>query len=174
MAKALLPDDLWALIQPLLPTYRPSPKGGRPRIDDRAALTGILFVLKTGLPWEYLPRELGCGGGMSCWRRLHAWQQAGSWQRTHDAMPQHVREYDQIQWERASVDSASVPSPPSAASIPAPIPPTAASSDASTICSSINAVCLWWRACQGLRYMIPACSFRKRKANAVLSRMLIC
>ena len=82
MAKALLPDDLWALIQPLLPTYRPSPKGGRPRIDDRAALTGILFVLKTGLPWEYLPRELGCGGGMSCWRRLHAWQQAGSWQRS--------------------------------------------------------------------------------------------
>jgi transposase len=112
MAKALLPDDLWALIQPLLPAYRPSPKGGRPRIDDRADLTGILFVLKTGLPWEYLPRELGCGSGMSCWRRLHAWQQAGSWQRIHDAMLQHLREYDQIQWERASVDSASVPSPP--------------------------------------------------------------
>lgn len=66
MAEALLPDDLWALIQPLLPAYRPSPKGGRPRMDDRAALTGILFVLKTGLPWEYLPRELGCGSGMSC------------------------------------------------------------------------------------------------------------
>jgi len=72
MAKTLLPGDLWALIQPLLPAHRPSPKGGRPRIDDRAALTGILFVLKTGLPWEYLPRELGCGSGMSCWRRLHA------------------------------------------------------------------------------------------------------
>ena len=77
MANALLPDDLWALIQPLLPAYRPSPKGGRPRIDDRAALTGILFVLKIGLPWEYLPREVGCGSGMSCWRRPHAWQQAG-------------------------------------------------------------------------------------------------
>ena len=112
MANALLPDDLWALIQPLLPAHRPSPKGGCPRIDDRAALTGILFVLKTGLPWEYLPRELGCGSGMSCWRRLHAWQQAGVWQRIHDAMLQHLREYDQIQWERASVDSASVPSPP--------------------------------------------------------------
>ncbi|MGX9773072.1 IS5 family transposase [Janthinobacterium aestuarii] len=112
MAKALLPDDLWALIQPLLPVHRPSPKGGRPRIDDRAALTGILFVLKTGLPWEYLPRELGCGSGMSCWRRLYAWQQAGVWQRIHEAMLQHLREYDQIQWERASVDSASVPSPP--------------------------------------------------------------
>ena len=86
MAKALLPDDLWALIQPLLPTYRPAPKGGRPRIDDRAALTGILFVLKTGLPWEYLPRELGCGSGMSCWWRLHAWQQAGIWQRIHEVL----------------------------------------------------------------------------------------
>lgn len=97
MAKALLPDDLWALIQPLLPVHHPSPKGGRPRIDDRAALTGILFVLKTGLPWEYLPRELGCGSGMSCWRRRHAWQQAGVWRRIHDAMLQHLREYDQIQ-----------------------------------------------------------------------------
>ena len=156
MAIALLPDDLWALIQPLLPAHRPSPKGRRPRIDDRVALTGILFVLKTGLPWKYLPRELGCGSGMSCWRRLHAWQQAGVWQRIHDAMLQHLREYDQIQWERASVDSASR-APTSADSIPAPIPPTAASSDASTICSSINAACLWWRAYQGLRYMIPAC-----------------
>ena len=118
MAKVLPPDDLWALIQPLLPAHHSPPQGGRPRIDDRAALTGILFVLKTGLPWEYLPRELGCGSGMSCWRRLHAWQQAGSWQRIHDAMLQHLREYDQIQWERASVDSASVPSP-SADSIPA-------------------------------------------------------
>lgn len=86
MARALLPDDLWALIQTLLPTHRPSPKGGRPRIDERAALTGILFVLKTGLPWEYLPRELGCGSGMSCWRRLHAWQQAGIWQRIHEVL----------------------------------------------------------------------------------------
>ena len=112
MAKALLPNDLWAMIQPLLPVHQPSPKGGRPRTDDRVALTGILFVLKTGLPWEYLPRELGCGSGMSCWRRLHAWQQAGVWQRIHEAMLHHLREYDQIQWERASIDSACVPSPP--------------------------------------------------------------
>lgn len=83
MAKALLPDDLWALIQPLLPAHRPFPKGGRPRIDDRAALTGILFVLKTGLPWEYLPRELGCGSSMSCWRRLHACMATGRCVATH-------------------------------------------------------------------------------------------
>ena len=77
MAKLLVPDDLWAVIAPLLPPERPKLKGGRPPIPDRAALTGILFVLKTGLPWEYLPAETGCGSGMSCWRRLHDWHRAG-------------------------------------------------------------------------------------------------
>jgi transposase len=71
MAKELLPDALWARIAPLLPPEPPKPKGGRPRVSDRAALTGILFVLKTGIPWEYLPAEMGCGSGMTCWRRLH-------------------------------------------------------------------------------------------------------
>ncbi len=112
MAKPILPDDLWDFIQPLLPAPPSKPHPGRPRIDDRAALTGILFVLKTGMPWEYLPRELGCGTGMTCWRRLRDWQQAGIWQRIHDAMLHRLREYDQIEWERASIDSASVPSPP--------------------------------------------------------------
>ncbi len=70
MAKELLPDALWARIAPLLPPEPPKPKGGRPRVSDRAALTGILFVLKTGIPWEYLPAEMGRGSGMTCWRRL--------------------------------------------------------------------------------------------------------
>ena len=69
MAKELLPDALWARIAPLLPPEPPKPKGGRPRVSDRAALTGILFVLKTGIPWEYLPAEMACGSGMTCWRR---------------------------------------------------------------------------------------------------------
>jgi transposase len=66
MAKPLVPDDLWAVIEPLLPRERPKPKGGRPRLAERAALTGILFVLKSDLPWEMLPSEMGCGSGMSC------------------------------------------------------------------------------------------------------------
>jgi transposase len=111
MAHALLPDVLWSFIETQLPVYRPSPKGGRPRIDNRAALTGILFVLKTGIPWEYLPRELGCGSGMSCWRRLDEWMLAGVWQRIHEAILRRLREYDQIEWGRASIDAASVPSP---------------------------------------------------------------
>jgi transposase len=70
MAKPLVPDDLWAAVAPLLPPEPPKPKGGRPRLSDRAALTGIVFVLRSGLPWEMLPAEMGCGSGMSCWRRL--------------------------------------------------------------------------------------------------------
>ena len=66
MAKPLLPDDLWAVVEPLLPPAPPQPKGGRPRVPYRAALPGILFVLKAGIPWAMLPPELGCGSGATC------------------------------------------------------------------------------------------------------------
>src|SRR5262245_3917199 len=79
MAKPLLPDALWEQVQPLLPPEPPKPKGGRPRVADRACLTGILFVLKSGCPWEYLPQEMGCGSGMTCWRRLRDWHEVGVW-----------------------------------------------------------------------------------------------
>ena len=108
MARALLPEDLWSLVAGHLPTHRPSPKGGRARIDDGAAETGILFVLKTEIPWEYLPRELGCGSGMTCWRRLHQWMLAGVWQHIHEAFLRRLQEHDQIMWDRACVDAASV------------------------------------------------------------------
>jgi transposase len=111
MTKALIPDELWSLIAAHLPVQPPSPKGGRPPIGDRATLTGILFVLRTGIPWEYLPRELGCGSGMTCWRRLHEWMQAGVWQRIREAILRRLREYDQIAWNRACIDAASLPSP---------------------------------------------------------------
>jgi transposase len=60
MAKELVSDELWEIIEPLLPEEPPEPKG-RPRVDDRIALTGIIFVLKSGIPWEMLPQEMGCG-----------------------------------------------------------------------------------------------------------------
>lgn len=109
MAKPILSDELWAAIEPLLPIHQPSAKGGRPRLSDRAALTGILYVLYTGIPWEYPPQEMGCGCGMTCWRRLRDWQKAGVWQRLHESVLHKLRQYDQIEWERASIDSASVP-----------------------------------------------------------------
>jgi transposase len=72
MGKRLVTDELWEAIEPLLPEEPPKKsKGGRPRVPDRAALTGIIFVLKSGIPWEMLPQEMGCGSGSTCWRRLH-------------------------------------------------------------------------------------------------------
>ncbi len=109
MSKPLVSDELWALVAPLLPPEPPKPKGGRPRVPDRACVTGILFVLKTGIPWEYLPVEMGCGSGVTCWRRLRDWQDAGVWDRLHRTLLGRLGEADRIDWERASVDSASIP-----------------------------------------------------------------
>jgi transposase len=109
MAKELVSDELWEIIEPLLPEERPKPKGGRLRIDDRATLTGIIFVLKSGISWEMLPQEMGCGSGITCWRRLKEWQEAGVWRRLHQELLNRLGEAEQIGWERASLDSASVP-----------------------------------------------------------------
>ena len=109
MAKPLVSDALWAAVAPLLPAVPLSPKGGRPRVPDRAALTGIVFVLKTGMPWEYLPREMGCGSGMTCWRRLRAWQRAEVWARLHETLLQRLADADKIDWSRASADASRIP-----------------------------------------------------------------
>jgi transposase len=109
MAKELVSDELWNTIEPLLPEEPPKPKGGRPRVDDRAALAGIIFVLKSGIPWEMLPQEMGCGSGVTCWRRLREWQEAGVWERLHKVLLDRLGEADRIDWERASLDSASIP-----------------------------------------------------------------
>jgi transposase len=108
MSKELVSDELWEIIEPLLPPEAPKPKGGRPRINDRAALTGIVFVLKSGIPWEMLPQEMGCGSGSTCWRRLRDWQEAGVWEKLHRVLLDRLGEADRIDWERASLDSASV------------------------------------------------------------------
>ena len=109
MAKPLLPDKLWARIEPQIPKpERNFWHPGRKRLDDRAVLTGILFVLKTGIAWEDLPQEMGCGSGMTCWRRLREWQKQGVWDRIHQILLDELREADQIDFNRAAVDSASI------------------------------------------------------------------
>src|SRR6187431_1199634 len=108
MAAPLVPDALWSFFSALLPPHPPRPKGGRPPINDRAALTGILFVLKSGIPWEMLPQEMGCGSGMTCWRRLRDWQQAGVWDLIHFALLDWLARSDQIDWSLAIVDSCSI------------------------------------------------------------------
>jgi transposase len=111
MAKPIVSDELWAVIEPLLPSRQPRPKGGRPPISDRAALTGILFVLMTGTPWEMLPPEMGCGSGMTCWRRLRDWQKAGVWDRLHRVFLDRLGQADRIDWSRAAIDASTVASP---------------------------------------------------------------
>jgi transposase len=104
----LVPKQLWQTIQPLLP---PPPRrcGGRPRIDDRAALAGIVYQLQTGIPWRLLPaRQLGCGSPITCWRRLHDWPRAGVWQRLHHLLLDQLGRNGQLDWSRASLDSLSV------------------------------------------------------------------
>ena len=132
MAKPIVSDELWGMVAPLLPPEPPKPQGGRPRLPDRAVLTGILFVLRTGIPWEWLPAEMGCGSGMTCWRRLREWQQAGVWHRLHRVLLDRLGEAGRIDWSRASVDSATVRAK-KGASRPAPIPRIGPNQAANTI-----------------------------------------
>src|SRR6516165_3362512 len=110
MAKPLVSDQLWELIQPLLPPPKPRRfrYPGRKPVGDRQALTGILFVLKTGIPWEDLPAEMGCGCGMTCWRRLAAWQADGTWDKVHAVLLTRLQHAGKLDWSKCVIDSSSV------------------------------------------------------------------
>nr|WP_240529867.1 IS5 family transposase [Streptomyces mangrovisoli] len=104
----IVSDELWSLIEPLLPEPAPKLVEGRPRVPDRQALCGILFVLHTGIQWEYLPQELGFGSGMTCWRRLAAWNEAGVWDQLHLVLLRKLRAAKKLDWSRAVIDSSHV------------------------------------------------------------------
>jgi transposase len=110
MSQPLLPDALWERIEPLLPPLKPRRFRfpGRKPLTHRQALTGILFVLRTGIRWNDLPCELGCGSGSACRKRLQAWQRQGVWDVLHHLLLEELREADKIDWSRAAVDSSSV------------------------------------------------------------------
>ena len=109
MARPLLDDALWQVIEPLLPT----PKGrrrrhaGRKPLDDRTVVRGLLFVLKSGIAWEDFPCEMGCCG-MTLLNRLRRWQKAGVWDAVHRVMLGKLRAAGELDLSRAIVDSASV------------------------------------------------------------------
>lgn len=110
MGRELVSDELWELIEPILP--RPKRRRrrypGRKPFDRRKVLTGILFVLRSGVPWAMLPQEMGCGSGMTCWRYLRDWQRKGVWHEIHKVLLAKLSEAGSIDWSRAVVDSSSV------------------------------------------------------------------
>ncbi|MEX3556406.1 MAG: IS5 family transposase [Burkholderia gladioli] len=110
MEVPIIDDELWKLIEPLLPAVKPRAKSdpGRPRVPDRVAFNGILFVLRTGIRWNHLPTQLGFGSGATCWRRLDDWQKAGVWDRLHALLLDKLRAAGQLDLSYAAVDSSSV------------------------------------------------------------------
>jgi transposase len=109
MAKPLVSDELWTRIGPILPPEQEKPLGGRPRVPDRAALAGILFVLRTGIQWHMLPLEMGCGSGVTCWRRMREWTEAGVWPALHRLVLDELGADGSIDWSRAAIDGSNVP-----------------------------------------------------------------
>ena len=102
-------DGLWERIEPLLPVVeRRFRHPGRRRLDDRRVLCGILFVLYTGIPWRCLPKELGFGSGVTCWRRLRDWNDAGVWQKLHELLLAELRAAGMLDFSRAAVDGSHV------------------------------------------------------------------
>lgn len=107
-SRHLVSEELWEAVEPLLPPEPAKPKGGRPRVAARAALSGIIYVLKSGIPWRMLPEEFGCSG-VTCWRRLRDWQKAGLWRELLQVLRDRLGSEGRIDWSRASLDSASIP-----------------------------------------------------------------
>ena len=107
----LVSDQLWEVLEPLVPPPPPAKNGrtGRPRVDDRAALNGILFVAENGIAWKKLPVELGFGSGITCWRRLRAWQEAGVWEKLHHAVLEQLGHDGARDWSRACLDWSECP-----------------------------------------------------------------
>jgi transposase len=110
LADELVPDELWALVAPLLPASPRPPYGGRRRtISDRACLAAIVFMARTSVPWRLLPsRELGCGSPATCWRRLTEWANAGVFDQLHLVVLDRLGEQGRLEWDRAAVDAMSV------------------------------------------------------------------
>jgi transposase len=139
MAKPLLDDELWKVIEPILPPLKPrrAKYPGRKPLDRRKVVTGILFVLKTGIPWEDLPQEMGCGSGMSCWRYLDTCQKAGVWDKVHQALLDRLRADEQLDLSWAVVDSSHVRAV-GGAKVPVPAPWTAGKTGRNTTSSRMR------------------------------------
>lgn len=142
MARKLVSDELWNLVSEYVPNRPPSRKGGRPPVENRRAFAGIVFVLKTGIPWQDLPQEMECGSGMTCWRRLQEWEASGTWEKIHQRLLSELRRIDRIDLSRAIVDSSSIRAV-FGGTTPGPAPRIAGKTARSTISSPMRKVFRW-------------------------------
>ena len=111
MARQIVKNELWNKIEPLLPQEKSKGSNGRPQISNRQVFTGIVFVLKTGIPWEDLPQEMDCGCGMTAWRRLEQWQKMGVWKKIHETFLNELGKDGHIEWKKFLIDSSSIAAP---------------------------------------------------------------
>src|ERR1700727_2719114 len=111
--KPLVTDELWEKLDPLLPAAPPRRFRfpGRKPLDRRKILTGILFVLKTGIAWDDLPADLGCGCGKTCRHYLQIWHEAGVWIKLHALLLAELNNADEIDWKRALIDASFAKAP---------------------------------------------------------------
>lgn len=102
MNGGIVDEALWARIAPIvMPFSKPqAARGGREPVSDRAAITGILYVLRTGIRWNALPRDLGVGSGVSCWRRLRYWQSIGVWSMVQEVLGDSLPQDAQVDFSR--------------------------------------------------------------------------
>jgi len=101
--KRVLTDEHWERIAPHLPEHPPSPKGGRPREDDRECLEGILWLLRTGSPWQAIPLDLPSGS--TCWRRLQEWAGEGVLADIHAILIEELQELGKLDLEELLADA---------------------------------------------------------------------
>jgi transposase len=100
-------DDLWNQVEPMLPVHEPSPRGGRPRVDDRVCFNAIVFVLFTGIAWRHLPQEMGCSPA-TAHRRLVDWQRAGVFEGLHRELLRRLNATGRIDWDTAVIDGSHI------------------------------------------------------------------
>jgi transposase len=100
-------DELWDVVEPLVPRHEPDPRGGRPRVEDRVVFGAIVFVLFTGIAWRHLPRELGCSPA-TAHRRLQEWQRAGAWGRLHRELLRRLNAAGRIDWSTSVIDGSHI------------------------------------------------------------------
>ena len=101
--RRMLSDEQWDRVASHLPKHPPSPKGGRPRVDDRDCLEGILWLLRTGSPWQAIPVDLPSGS--TCWRRLQEWAGEDVLEALHAILIQELGDLGELDLEELLADA---------------------------------------------------------------------